>query len=143
MGQSNSKYNQENLEAKKVDNIRTFLNNDQADILESLNLGEFNATNEKMPLPLIGGNTIPVQNGGAVERYSKHDIFALISSIEDSHNNQTGGNLDDDKKQETTESEDMLHVKQAVLKELNSRGGCGCESNKCSEGGCGGEKCDD
>ena len=145
MGQSTSKYNQEQTEAVKVDNIKKLFNlNEQNDILESLNL-DLNTPSQKIQLPLIqGGGAAPVVNNSHENnnRYTKHDIFNLISSLEETYNQQ-GGDIVSPAQQNilnTSDDASMQHIKDAVLKELGQSGagagtgsesGCGCDKGMC------------
>ena len=144
MGQSTSKYNQEQTEAVKVDNIKKLFNLDEQnnDFLDSLNLdmnSYFNSN--KIPLPHIhqGGVIEENSNNVPTNRFSKHDIFNLINSIEESYQQHGGQNIDSAHVAENNTSDaSMLHIKEAVLKELNAQSGAGSLGN--TESGCGCDK---
>ena len=143
MGQSTSKYNSENTDHAKVDNIKKLFNiNEQNENLDSLNL-DMNFTNNKIPLPLIHqGGDLSANNETVQNRFTKHDIFNLITSIEESLNQQGGQSVPTTQVVDNNTSDaSMLHIKEAVLRELNgqagagplgeSESGCGCDKAKC------------
>ena len=149
MGQSTSKYNHEQSDASKVDNIkRLFSVNEQNDMMDSLNL-DLNTPFNKIPLPYLEGGSAPqnMEGGGESNRYAKHDIFNLITSLEESHNQQGGDYSANALDNNSTSDAGMQHIKEAVLKELNgqngagnaSESGCGCDNGNC-ESQAGGKK---
>ncbi len=159
MGQIYSTPQTDTAKINKIENVAKLaeLNlNDSEDLLDSLNITEFNHFN-KEPLPIIGGqysdvnmeeeeedyndyskNTrfIPSKN-----RFNKYDLFKVINELENKkklNRNLKGGNLEEDLSKSISDDDAMEQVQNIILQELdkvsnkNMTGGgdCGCNGSK-------------
>ena len=146
MGQTFSIEEKQTKEEEKLNNIKKLFNNndDTSDILDTLNLTDFNEEKKK-PLPMIGGfnnysglyTNSDDDNNLQRKRYTKYDLFKMLKEIDSEF--QMGGNDEQDDNESSLNDEKSLeHIKSVILKELenlkNSKSqqlggsGCGCDS---------------
>ena len=146
MGQTFSIEEKQTKEEEKLNNIKKLFNNndDTSDILDTLNLTDFNEEKKK-PLPMIGGfnnssglyTNSDDNNNLQRKRYTKYDLFKMLKEIDSEF--QMGGNDEQDDNESSLNDEKSLeHIKSVILKELenlkNSKSqqlggsGCGCDS---------------
>ena len=176
MGLSYSTPDEKTNTTNKVENVRRLFNvNEHDDFFSTLNMTEsgFVDNHKKLPLPIIGGtNNLGNQNsklfesldfdliGGANKsdlrfmpkrrRYLKHNIFKVLSQIDEVNKKQKGGNNEDEQYLSTSSDDEAIkNIKNIILKEVqkldsdvnNQLGGdCGCEGKKSSNDQLGGAK---
>jgi hypothetical protein len=140
-------------------NIETLANVQENNILDTLNISEFN-TQIKTQMPLVGGNDYTSEGDFAynypqvsnrIERYNNYDLFDVMTKLE-AKNNIVGGNVNEHEISQTTSSNHgMDAIKSIILEEINNYkknklnnesdnhvggGDCGCSGeNKVLEGG--------
>jgi hypothetical protein len=162
MGLTYSTPQTDRAKVNKIENVTKLaeLNlNESDDLLDSLNITEFNRVNIKEPLPIIGGqysdfnhydqddeteeetlsrNTrfIPSKN-----RFNKYDLFKVINELENKkklNRNLKGGNVEEELTKSLSDNDAMEQVQKIILQELdkvsnrNMTGGgdCGCNGSK-------------
>ena len=145
MGSSYSTPDEKTNSTDKVDNVKRLFNvDDNDDFLETLNMSDFKLNDNKLPLPIIGGNNMVQEDenqqfdnidfdlvGGnptndvrfmsKKRRYLKHNVFKILSQLDGINKLQKGGNPDEDEKYLSTSSDDeaIKHIKKIILKEVN------------------------
>lgn len=160
MGSSYSTPDEKTITTDKVENVKRLFNvDDNDDFLETLNMSDFKINDNKLPLPIIGGNDFSFQNdeqdlanidfnlvGGSQNndirfmakrrRYLKHNVFKILSQLDGANKSQKGGNQDEDEKYLSTSSDDeaIKHIKNIILKEVNK---LNLDSNNQLGGDCG------
>lgn len=153
---------------KNLFNINNLeLNDDDRKILDSLNITEFGVNTNKPTLPvlggnlskkdedededlennlndlytdfnLVGGNNNDIRFMSKRRRYLKHNIFKILNQLNNSENNQKGGNGEEEYLSTSSDDSAIKNIKDIILKEVNkiakSSGqlgaGCGCDKNK-------------
>lgn len=162
MGSSYSTPDEKTNTTDKVENVKRLFNVDNNDdLLETLNMSDFKLNDNKLPLPIIGGKNnyqedeeqhvdFDLVGGGQQNdirfmskkrRYLRHNIFKILSQLDNVNKSQRGGNADEDEKYLSTSSDDeaIKHIKNIILREVNKLnsdsnnqlgGDCGCDGNK-------------
>ena len=162
MGSSYSTPDEKTNTTDKVENVKRLFNVDNNDdFLETLNMSDFKLNDNKLPLPIIGGKNnyqedeeqhvdFDLVGGGQQNdirfmskkrRYLRHNIFKILSQLDNVNKSQKGGNPDEDEKYLSTSSDDeaIKHIKNIILREVNKLnsdsngqlgGDCGCDGNK-------------
>lgn len=135
--------------------------NDTSEILESLDITEFKKPEEiepekkeqvggKKSIPLLGGFGVNLsetsddvfgglENKSGRKRYTKYDLFKILKDLDiDTEGPQQGGGSDEsDVKSSSNDEKSMEHIKNIILKELETLktnksqqlGGSGCDCN--------------
>lgn len=162
MGSSYSTPDEKTNTTDKVENVKRLFNVDNNDdFLETLNMSDFKLNDNKQPLPIIGGKNnfkedeeqhvdFDLLGGGQQNdirfmskkrRYLRHNIFKILSQLDNVNKSQKGGNVEEDEKYLSTSSDDeaIKHIKNIILREVNKLnsdsnnqlgGDCGCDGNK-------------